>query len=731
MTLLAARPVRIGLALVSVLCWVAVAVLGTLRLTVLNPRFDSAALTRVDAYNRLYTQVLPTPRVAALVRSELAGLPVDPQVVADNIPLLLPPATLQRVAEVELSQLTGYLIGDLPRLDLAPGLQPVQASLRRLLATTVADDLAGLPGAWQTKRALLTGVDRVLAELAAGRLPRTLPRLPLGEPLAGQAAALLVGHAAHALRPQLFPPVRAALEQGQLTRALSLAAPILMGNGRNSLAAGLQSLNATLAAPLSQLRHRPSVALIRELRPATSASDPGTLVAIGLLGAAGALALAWTSVPGRRRRRTGQLLLCAGFATVGIGAALALTLPDPLTGLAASKDIPGPAASLVSDVNAALVGGVRNAYAGFALALLLAGGVLLGFPGLLALLARGRLWSVAGARHLARALGPIRAAGAGAALAAVVAGFIVLPAATAGGAPPQACDGYAALCDRPYNRVVQLASHNATSASADGFFGSEQDTDFVTQLNSGVRALLIDTRYWKTPRALSGYLRLLPDNTADRVAPLTTGLTSAHPGVWLCHDTCTQGALSAPAAFRRLARWLAAHRDEVVTLIVQDHTDPADTMFAVLAGGLGPYLATPPPSPNGPWPTLGQLVRSGRRLFVFSERHDVTGTWYRAFYRYAAETPWDQRSASHMSCAPARGGSKAGLFLINDFVIAVAPSRWDAAVVNDPAFLLRRVGACERIRRMRPTFIAVDFTDIGAPLAAVNQLNGVGRAADR
>jgi hypothetical protein len=123
------------------------------------------------------------------------------------------------------------------------------------------------------------------------------------------------------------------------------------------------------------------------------------------------------------------------------------------------------------------------------------------------------------------------------------------------------------------------------------------------------------------------------------------------------------------------------------------------------------------------WPTLGRMVRSGRRLVVFAEQADGPAPWYRNFYKYGMETPFAASSPAELTCEPFRGGVGKPLFLLNNFITTATGSRLDAATVNARKFLLDRVHRCEAQRGHPVNFVAVDYATIGDALGAVDALN--------
>ena len=291
-----------------------------------------------------------------------------------------------------------------------------------------------------------------------------------------------------------------------------------------------------------------------------------------------------------------------------------------------------------------------------------------------------------------------------------------------------ACNGDVALCGRPYDRVVQVGAHNAMATVPDGFLGAHQDVSLTGQLDRGARALLLDTHYWETaerlvPPAGTGGLDAAARATLVRAVD---SVVRPRPGTWLCHGPCRMGATPLAAQLRELRGWLEEHPRDVVTLILQDAITPRDTERAFRAAGLGPYLYRPDPDPAAPWPTLGEMAGSGRRLVVFAEEADGPAPWYRNFYDYAVETPYRARSAGDLSCAPHRGGTdpRKQLFLLNHFVThGMGAPRAEAAAVNDADVIVRRARTCALLRGRLPTIVAVNHMTLGDTVGAVRRLN--------
>lgn len=307
--------------------------------------------------------------------------------------------------------------------------------------------------------------------------------------------------------------------------------------------------------------------------------------------------------------------------------------------------------------------------------------------------------------------------------------------------PTEGCNGHVALCDRPFDEVAYVASHNAMSvASLPGWFIPEQFDPIPVQLDQGVRALLIDV--WPGVPA-TGIVRTAPGSLtkaqalveeelgADAVAAalrLTEGVGGEPTGpeaLFLCHGLCEIGATSFSTVLDQIRVWLAANPNEVVTLFIEDHA-AADLIAAdVEAAGLLPFVHTP--AAGEPWPTLGELVESGQRLVVMLERGrgGEAAPWLVNGFEITQDTPYTFPTVEDFSCAPNRGPADAPLFLLNHWLAGFGSLVSNAEVANQRDVLLTRAEQCQEERGQIPNFVAVNFVTLGDVFEVVDVLNGV------
>lgn len=256
-----------------------------------------------------------------------------------------------------------------------------------------------------------------------------------------------------------------------------------------------------------------------------------------------------------------------------------------------------------------------------------------------------------------------------------------------------ACNGADELCSRRYDQVSYPTTHNAMANADDGWVGPNQTHDVARQLRDGVRALMLDT----------------------------------HPyldGVYLCHSDC------AFFGHRRLAEtltdiraFLDQHPREVVTIIFEAYVSAAQTEGAFVESGLLDYVHVQPL--DQPWPTLHEMIASGKRLVVFSDNDRGARPWYHYVWDYAFETNFSYEKPQDLSCATNRGDPSHSLFILNHFLTRGVGHINLARLINyNPLFADRALQCQEQDERL-PNFVTVDFYNVGDLFQVVSTLNGL------
>jgi hypothetical protein len=683
------------------------------------------AFVRADVYNRVYTEVLADPELST-TKEELLGRlrlssvdPASARILATNsLRWSLPPSTIRQGIEALVDAVISYLRGDTDRVSVAVDLDTVLAHLDDV---TVADASAAVavarPIVLRTIPQYGSAVADFLDEVAVGRIS---VRIPVAAPAlaASQVTSVLERLAGSRIADTLRMTIDAAVLVGDDRDALSAAmGPTLARYSASVVAAFRHELDHGRAfdvvgdlARSTRERQQEIVGHLNTVRDAASRWTVVIVVVSVTLLAAGIAMLLFLH---RHDRRTAVLVLAgvflfAGVATFAVWSAIRSWVDSPLRPATATGpgtwNLPPGLRHVIHDVEGNLASGIDSAVLRIAVVPVLAGVVLAGCLMIKPMFAKPR-------RVVAVAL------------VTVVAAAVLALRPTA---HVRTCNGFAELCGRPYNDVVQAATHNSMSSPDVVQFWPEQDSTIREQLDAGVRTLLIDSHYWTavdSPEQLTALVPGLPHTLARLTIAFDHDRLRARAGTYLCHLHCVWGGQPLLEGLEEIRSFLAANPDAVVTLIVQDEVSPADTASAFAAAGLTQYLYQG--DPGGTWPTLGEMIDHSERLVVFAENRGSRPPWYRPAFAAIQDTPFEFHSAAAMSCAPNRGPTSAPLFLVNHWVSNIAPDRSAAAVVNAREFIVRRARDCAAQRRRMPTFIAVDFSDIGDVVGAIDELNHV------
>lgn len=305
-------------------------------------------------------------------------------------------------------------------------------------------------------------------------------------------------------------------------------------------------------------------------------------------------------------------------------------------------------------------------------------------------------------------------------LAAVVAAMALAPVAAA--KQPKRCNGMKQLCERRLDQVVLPGTHNAMSALDYGFSFPNQTGTIPEQLESGVRALLLDTHYGRLQP--NGQVR-----TDDKGNVTTGGPRKAY----LCHVLCEAGALPLSSTLREISKWLRQNPNEILVIENEDYITAKSFVRAMTRSGL---LKRVYRGSRAPWPKLKRMVRTGRRVVMLSD-NEAKGdpAWYRPTYKgLLQETPYSFNPPSKLtdpanwpdSCVPNRGGTDGSLFLMNHWSPSTPPLEPDyeeSARVNARGVVLGRAETCAEIRGRYPNIVAVDQVGAGGVIGAVKRLN--------
>jgi hypothetical protein len=301
------------------------------------------------------------------------------------------------------------------------------------------------------------------------------------------------------------------------------------------------------------------------------------------------------------------------------------------------------------------------------------------------------------------------------------------------------CNGDERLCGRRLDEITVAGAHNAMGSAEDvRWMFPNQDRNIQGQLRLGIRAFMLDVWYGNAvddrvktafeseeqrkkfedvigPEAFAAAMRI-----RDRL--IGEGGPTA---MYMCHGFCELGAVSFDSALNSFKTYLVENPSEVLLLILEDYVSPEDVAAAFERQGLLDYVYDGPA--GGPYPTLREMISSGKRLFVMAEHDAGEIPWYvPAYDEVLQETPYTFHAPEEFSCAPNRGAAENPLFLVNHWIETTpTPRPTNAEVVNTDSALVSRARECERQRGRRPNVIAVDFAGVGDVVGATAILNGL------
>jgi hypothetical protein len=297
------------------------------------------------------------------------------------------------------------------------------------------------------------------------------------------------------------------------------------------------------------------------------------------------------------------------------------------------------------------------------------------------------------------------------------------------------CNGSAELCDRHLNDVTFPGTHNSMSAAdSPGWLFTNQRHDIATQLDDGIRVLLIDPHYGvrdgnrvRTDLAKEGtdQNRIAKQigeagiDAAERLfGDLGAGDLSGERVPHLCHSVCELGATEMVTGLEDVRGFLEENRYEVVIIFIEPSIRPDEIAAAFREAGLDPYLATL--ERYAPMPTLREMIASNRRLVVFTERGGGDPDWYHEGFSFTQDT---EVGAELDECVGRNGNAASPLLMVNHWVDGF-PAPVDAnEEVTDLDSLLRRAKTCKRELGRVPNLFPVDFYDSGDIVEAAERLN--------
>lgn len=287
-----------------------------------------------------------------------------------------------------------------------------------------------------------------------------------------------------------------------------------------------------------------------------------------------------------------------------------------------------------------------------------------------------------------------------------------------------ACNNSPDLCSRAYNNVTHLGAHNSPflrDASTGNSQSGNQFYNSTVQLSAGVRLL--------------------------------TGQVHNNNGsLHMCHSSCAlldAGTLS--DWLSEIKTWMDGNPNEVVTVLLVNSDDSSASALAsaYTTAGITSYAYTPTSTTaSSEWPTLQTLISSGKRLmnFVASLDDNSAAPYLMDEFTYIFENNYDNTSPSSFSCAANRPSTvttssalqKNMMPLMNHFLYQTSnlfgttiesPDLGNISTTNsasgDTGALGTSATECTTTYGRAPTYLLVDFFNVGPAIETADKLNGI------
>jgi len=247
-----------------------------------------------------------------------------------------------------------------------------------------------------------------------------------------------------------------------------------------------------------------------------------------------------------------------------------------------------------------------------------------------------------------------------------------------------------------------------------------------------VGTALAANQHWTLLQQLGGGVRAINWDTHRK-----DGDTQIH----LCHTNCK--ILDAGLfidALKTLMGWMQANPNEVITVIFENVGNFAPADLAAVFKQTGADALVYQKTPEAPWPTVGDMIKSGKRLVLLSSplSYDPSITWIMDEFKWGWENPYEYALPDNFSCSIDRPKKPLivppanTVYMMNHFLGSyllgldnlLVPNATGTAIVNTLDSLQKHFDMCVTQQNRRPNYIALDFVDIGQGMQAVLAFNG-------
>jgi hypothetical protein len=226
----------------------------------------------------------------------------------------------------------------------------------------------------------------------------------------------------------------------------------------------------------------------------------------------------------------------------------------------------------------------------------------------------------------------------------------------------------------------------------------------------------------------------------------------------LCHSSCTLlDAGTLESWLSEIKTWMDRNTNDVVTVLIvnSDNATPSELGTIFTSSGIDKLAYTPPSPSTIPttWPTLDRLIGNNTRLMSFITPLGSPSTEYPFLmdqYAFMFENNFENTSPTNYSCNPnrptnLRGDPAAALqsnrmfimnhFLYDDSLFGIQVTNVTYAATTNAETGLGSLGVavrnCTGVYGKPPTYVMVDWFNMGPAIQSVDAANGVSDATGR
>jgi hypothetical protein len=234
----------------------------------------------------------------------------------------------------------------------------------------------------------------------------------------------------------------------------------------------------------------------------------------------------------------------------------------------------------------------------------------------------------------------------------------------------------------------------------------------------------------------------LGEQLRSDVVALTLEIFDDSGELAVCDRDCANGSARLSSVLGEVKTFLDENPRRTTTLLIESHGSVTDLSSAFASAELDSYLYRD--AGADAWPTLGELIERDQRLIVFVSSGDSDGASngaggmggagsegslpaeFQATDRWIRQSAASATDASGIDCTVERGEPGAPFLLLHQHVSdpeTGEPSEELAATVNSNPIFLDRLETCRSVHGRLPSFVVVDFVEVGNPQTTVRQLN--------